>query len=292
MHRRFGGVDRQPIHHLDGRRHDAAADDRRDGFAGFVDRVEPASSVSTASGRRSSRSVAFGDDRQRAFRSDDSTPSRSRPGRVERGPAERHELAVGQHRFDAEHVVDGEAVLQAVRAARVLGDVAADRADDLARRIGRVVAAGRRDALCVISRFVTPGSTVTRRLGMSTSRMRFSRESTISTPSGCGSAPPDSPVPWPRATNGTPCGVAEPHDRLHLRGARRQHDRARDRAQVHERVGLVGQQVGRLAEETARPDGARKVAAEAGIDHRMILSPVGAGGGMAGFKMRSTWPAE
>ena len=38
-------------------------------------------------------------------------------------------------------MVDREAVLQAVRAARVLGDVAADRADLLARRIGRVVVA-------------------------------------------------------------------------------------------------------------------------------------------------------
>ena len=41
--------------------------------------------------------------------------------------------------------MDGEAVLQAVRAAGVLGDVAADRADLLARRIRRVVVAERRD---------------------------------------------------------------------------------------------------------------------------------------------------
>ena len=30
------------------------------------------------------------------------------------------------------------------------------------------------------------------------------RDITISTPSRCGSAPPDRPVPLPRATNGTP----------------------------------------------------------------------------------------
>ena len=30
------------------------------------------------------------------------------------------------------------------------------------------------------------------------------REVTMRTPSACGSAPPDSPVPEPRATNGTP----------------------------------------------------------------------------------------
>ena len=46
---------------------------------------------------------------------------------------------------DGEDVVDGEAVLEAVRAAGVLGDVAADRADLLARRIGGVVVARGRD---------------------------------------------------------------------------------------------------------------------------------------------------
>ena len=39
--------------------------------------------------------------------------------------------------FEAENVVGGHAVLEAMRTARVLGDVAADRAGALARRIGR-----------------------------------------------------------------------------------------------------------------------------------------------------------
>ena len=65
------------------------------------------------------------------------------PGRVDQRAAEVHHLAVGQHRLDAEHVMHGEAVLEAVRAAGVLGDVAADRADLLARRIRRVVVAER-----------------------------------------------------------------------------------------------------------------------------------------------------
>jgi hypothetical protein len=41
-------------------------------------------------------------------------------------------------------------------------------------------------------------------LSRSTSRIRFIRERTISTPSSTGSAPPDRPEPAPRATNGTP----------------------------------------------------------------------------------------
>ena len=51
--------------------------------------------------------------------------------------------------------------------------------------------------------FVTPGSTSTRPFAMSTSRMRLSRESAIRTPSSTGSAPPESPEPAPRATQGT-----------------------------------------------------------------------------------------
>ena len=82
---------------------------------------------------------------------------------------ERHELAARQHDVGGEHVVDGEAVLEAVRAARVLGDVAADRADLLARRVGRVEEAGSPATAFVISRFVTPGSTTTRPRSRSTS---------------------------------------------------------------------------------------------------------------------------
>ena len=56
-------------------------------------------------------------------------------------PRKSDELAVGEHDVRGEDVVDGEPVLEAVRPARVLGDVAADRADLLARRVGRVVEA-------------------------------------------------------------------------------------------------------------------------------------------------------
>ena len=45
--------------------------------------------------------------------------------------AEAHDGAVHQDHLDAEHVVGGQPILQAVHAARILGDVAADRAGDL-----------------------------------------------------------------------------------------------------------------------------------------------------------------
>ena len=83
-------------------------------------------------------------DRQRAFAADQQA-EQIRTRRVGQRAADAHELAVGHHGLDLEHVVHGEAVLQAMRAAGVLGDVAADRAHLLARRIGRVVVAERRD---------------------------------------------------------------------------------------------------------------------------------------------------
>ena len=92
------------------------------------------------------RSVILGRDAERALGADEDA-EQIVARRVERLAAELDQLAVGQHDLEAEHVVDGEAVLEAVRAAGVLGDVAADRADLLARRIGRVVEAVRRDGL-------------------------------------------------------------------------------------------------------------------------------------------------
>ena len=60
-------------------------------------------------------------------------------GAVQVPAAEAHHLAVDHHHLDAQDIVGGEAVFQAVHAARVLRDVAADRAGDLAGGIGRVI---------------------------------------------------------------------------------------------------------------------------------------------------------
>ena len=57
--------------------------------------------------------------------------------------AELDDLAVGQHQLDAQHVIGGDAVFERMRAAGVFRDIAADRAGDLRRRIGRVEIAAR-----------------------------------------------------------------------------------------------------------------------------------------------------
>ena len=145
MHRGFGRADRQRVHHLDRGRNDAGADDRRTPprrrrRSCRTRRAASAPSRAAAGSARSTLVTTASVPSEPTSR-----PSRSGPGVSASAPPSVHELAVGQHRFDAEHVMHGEAVLQAVRAAGVLGDVAADRADLLARRIGRVVVAERRD---------------------------------------------------------------------------------------------------------------------------------------------------
>ena len=101
-------------------------------------------------------------------------------------------------------MVDGEAVLEAMGAARVLGHVAADRAHLLARRIR-----ARRRSRPARPQASRPGSqrpaaTTTRWPSRSISRIRFIRASEMTTPSATGKAPPERPVPAPRATNGSP----------------------------------------------------------------------------------------
>src|SRR4029079_16930868 len=66
------------------------------------------------------------------------------PMRVGERAADADDLAVGHHRFSLEYVVHGKAVFQAVGTAGVLGNVPADRADLLTRRVRRIVIAERR----------------------------------------------------------------------------------------------------------------------------------------------------
>jgi hypothetical protein len=61
--------------------------------------------------------------------------------------ADAQNLTGNQHDLAAEHIVGGHAVFQAVHAARVLADIASDRAGDLRRRIGRIIKILVRDGL-------------------------------------------------------------------------------------------------------------------------------------------------
>ena len=142
-------------------------------------------------------------DAHRALRADEAAPEVV-AGLVGREAAEPGDGAVGEHDVDREHVRRRDARREAVRAAGVGRDVAADRAGLLRRRIGRVVQARGATTARVRSRLSTPGSTHATRACGSTSRTRFIWVVTITSGSSSGVAPPASPVPLPRATNGRP----------------------------------------------------------------------------------------
>ena len=100
-----------------------------------------ATSVRTLSGAGTTRSVILVATPERALGADERARAGRSRGRRGRSSTTR---AVAEHDLEAGHVVGREAVLEAVRAARVLGHVAADRADDLARRVRRVEVASAR----------------------------------------------------------------------------------------------------------------------------------------------------
>ena len=79
--------------------------------------------------------------------------------------------------------------------------------------------------------------------------MRFIRASEMTIPSATGSAPPESPVPAPRATNGMPSRLQSFDDRLHLGGRRGQRDELGNDPPAGQAVALVRPQLLRLADD-------------------------------------------
>ena len=141
MDESLGGVDRRPVHHLHAAGNDAGADDGGDAIAGRSRSMgKPISSARAVAGLLQDAHGDLGDDAEQALGAGHQAEQIVALG-IEMLAAEAHDLAVDQHDLEAEHVVGGEAVFQAMHAAGILGDVAADGAGDLARRIGRVVEA-------------------------------------------------------------------------------------------------------------------------------------------------------
>ena len=120
---------------------------------------------------------------------------------------------------------------------------------------------------------MTPGSTTARWLSRSISRMSRIRDMTMRTPSACGSAPPESPVPEPRATNGMPRVDAGADRRGHLFGRLGQHDESGDDAVVHEAVAVVGPQLGGVRDDAAGGQERPQLGDHALDVHDPIMSP-------------------
>ena len=81
-------------------------------------------------------------------------------------------------------------------------------------------------------------------------------------PSATGSAPPERPVPAPRATNGMPLACADPDDPLHLRGRAGEDDELRHRAPAREPVAVVDAELLGLADHVVGADDGLELGAE------------------------------
>ena len=162
-------------------------------------------------------------------------------------------------------MVRGEAVLQAVRAAGVLGDVAADRADLLARRIGRVEVAVRRDRTRDVE---------VRDAGLDDDAPAL--EVDLEDAVHAGERDDDAARDRRRASREPRAGaarderdtrrVARADDRLHLLGRRGQCDELGDRAVPGQPVALVDAELLELRDDVLAPERAPQLLDEGRVD--------------------------
>ena len=121
-------------------------DDRRDRVAGGLQRLVGGEQREHALGSRQQAQGDLESDAEETFAAHEE-PRQVRAHMLEARASQLAHLAGAEHHFHAQNVVAGHAVLEAVSAARVESDVAADRADRLRRGIGSVVETVRRRGL-------------------------------------------------------------------------------------------------------------------------------------------------
>ena len=138
IHRILDGGDAGLIHHLEGRRDDACGDDCGDSFTCRPQSIEVRQHRSHRARQRRETHGNFRGDAEVSLGTDEQPDEIGTP-RLAAGAAAFHHRAVGEHYLEREHVIRGDAVLETVWPAGVLGHVSADRAGALARGIGRVV---------------------------------------------------------------------------------------------------------------------------------------------------------
>ena len=134
----FGGANGQVVHHFQAAGDDAGGDDVTHGAAGLLHRVEGRQQHLGHLRLGQQLDRHFGDDAEHAFGAAEQR-QQVETWRVQGVAAEGHGLALDGKDVDLEQVVHGQAVLQAVHAAGVFGDVAADGAGDLRRGVGGVI---------------------------------------------------------------------------------------------------------------------------------------------------------
>ena len=136
----FGRGNRRPIHHLHPGRNNARADDLGDARSAILGRIEADEGSARALRPFQDTHGDFGDDAEKALGAGDDA-EQIVAGGIEMPAAKPQNLACHQHQLTAENIVGGHAVFEAMHAAGILRDIAADAAGDLRRRIGRVIEA-------------------------------------------------------------------------------------------------------------------------------------------------------
>ncbi len=132
MDRGFGGLDGEVVHHLDCGGQDSRGDDVAYCGSGSVGRIEGGEQGLNDFRTLYDAEHNFRGDAERSFRADKHT-GKIVSRRVERVASELHERAVGQHDFESENMGGGKAVLEAVRTAGVLRNIAANACKRIAR---------------------------------------------------------------------------------------------------------------------------------------------------------------
>src|SRR5438132_406465 len=138
VHRIFHGIDARLVHHLQSSGHDAARDHGGHGLARRPQRVEVGEQRADGARHGQQAHPDAGSDPEIAFRADEQAYQVG-PPRLTPRAAELHNLSVGEHDLESEHVGRRHAVLEAVRPAGVFGHVPADGAGGLTRRLGAVI---------------------------------------------------------------------------------------------------------------------------------------------------------
>ena len=133
---RLDRLDREVVHHLQRGGHDAGGDDARGRLGRRLDVGKWREEDQRRLWRRRKPNQRLGDDAEHALGADHGPGEvvAGVPGRAAAGP---DDAPVGQDDLETENVIRRHAVLEAMRSAGVLGDIAADGAGFLAGWIGR-----------------------------------------------------------------------------------------------------------------------------------------------------------
>ncbi len=266
-------LDRELVDHLHRGGHEAARDDGGDRLRRLVHLVENCQHCFYCLWLLEDAHHDLGRDAEGALGADEEA-DQVVALRVARLAADPHQLAVGQDHFEAEHVIGGHAVLERVRAARVVRDVAADRAGLLARGIRRIVEALRahrpREVEVHQSRLHHRDLVLVVHLEHAVHPHERDDETALGRQAAAGE-------PGARAAgherDALPAGDLD--QGRHLLRAPREHHEVGEGAEEGEPVGLVDEQLFRIGEDAARTEQGLHLATEERL-------PGGAQGGHGG----------